>query len=388
MNDLTLDRLYPDLIKAIMELRHDLHRIPEMALEEHLTRNRLMKELEDLPLSFHKPYLGTDIVADLIPPQGEDGIIILRADMDGLRITEEGEREWKSEHPGRMHACGHDGHMAILTGAAKLLSRRLSSLKKTVRFVFQPGEEMLCSGRLLAEAGAYDGGSVAYGLHGWPGINEGVIRTRGGVFMAATDTFSFTFTGKGAHGATPEEGNNPLFPVSQFILQAKELHQRRNAREGSVISPCIVRGGTSSNIIPDECIVQGTTRYLESEQGKSIQDELTRLAQEEAMKAGVSVQSAYERLYYLPVINDKREADRVLRLAARLFGDEAAMESPRHDMMAEDFAFCLDKVGGCFFHLGLGKESPGLHTSRFDFNDRVLERGILLFTALAGGWNE
>jgi amidohydrolase len=388
MNEIKINHLFPGLIEYITDLRRDLHRIPEIALEEFKTRDRLMKELEDLPLAFHKPYLGTDIVADLIPEETDGKIIIFRADMDGLKITEEGEWEWKSTHPGKMHACGHDGHMAILVGTVKLLCQLKEKLSSTIRFVFQPGEEMLCAGHMLADAGAYDGATEAYGLHGWPGIGQGVIKTKAGVFMAATDSFYFTFTGKGSHGATPENGRNPLLPASRFVLGAVELHEKYNNSWGSVISPCIIKGGSSSNIIPEKCYVSGTTRYLDKEQGKLIQDELTALAEKLASKGECKLQIQYDRLYYLPVINDSKKADLVLSLAEDLFGTDNAMRAEKHDMMAEDFAFCLDKTGGCFFHLGLGENWPGLHTPKFDFNDPVIERGITLFTALAGGFDE
>ena len=344
-----------------------------------------MEELSGLPLIFHEPYIGTDIVADLLPPGTWEETVILRADMDGLMITEEEEREWKSIHEGRMHACGHDGHMAILVGAVKALCSRRDHLTRRVRFVFQPGEEMRCAGRTLAERGAYDNCTESYALHGWPGIGEGQIRTKEGTLMAATDTFTFTFTGRGTHGATPENGRNPLPSAARFILEAEKLHYRVNGESGSVVSTCIVSGGSSANIIPDRCTVEGTTRYLTREQGNHLYGELKRLAAEEAERSGTSVTESFDRRYDLPVINDPAHADKVLSLAGRLFGEGSAVRAAKSDMIAEDFAFCLENAPGCFFQLGLGADWPSLHTSRFDFNDRVIAAGVTLFTALAGG---
>ncbi len=387
MNDADLNGIFPGLMEDLIKLRRDLHRIPETAMEEVQTRERLLLELTPLPLDIHPPYLGTDIVADLTPPGPWVETVLLRADMDGLLIAEEEDRPWKSTHEGKMHACGHDGHMAVLTGAVRLLCRNRERLTKRVRFVFQPGEEMRCAGKLLARSGAYEGCTEAYALHGWPGIGEGVIRTKGGVFLAATDTFTFTFTGKGTHGATPWNGENPLPPASRFVLEAEALHERVSERAGSVISPCIIRGGTSANIIPGRCTVEGTTRYLDREEGLALVEEL-RAAARRCAGEGISVEDYFDRVYDLPVINGDAHADRVLALAAGLFGPESSRRAEKHDMMAEDFAFCLERVRGCFFQLGLGEEWPSLHTSRFDFNDRVIERGVILFAALAGGLDE
>ncbi|MDC7222976.1 MAG: M20 family metallopeptidase [Spirochaetales bacterium] len=388
MNTPDLNQLFPGLTEELIRLRRDLHRIPEIALEEYKTQARLKEELSSLPLEFHQPYLGTDIVADLIPPGNPQETVLLRADMDGLMITEESAHGWKSTHPGKMHACGHDGHMAILIGTARLLCSLRHKLTKRVRFVFQPGEEIRCAGRLLAEKGAYDDCTEAYALHNWPGIPQGHIRTKEGVLMAATDSFRFLFTGRGTHGATPEEGINPLPAAARFILESEDLHRRVNRESGSVVSPCIVSGGSSANIIPERCAVEGTTRYLSREQGDFLVAELKALAQRAAGAADTTVESRFDRLYDLPVINSPEGAEKVLALSKKLFGAEKTIRAEKHDMMAEDFAFCLDRVPGCFFQLGQGEEWPSLHTPRFDFNDRAIEEGVLLFTALAGGFDE
>ncbi|MBN2628227.1 MAG: amidohydrolase, partial [Spirochaetales bacterium] len=251
-----LNTLMPGLIDELTALRRDLHRIPEIALEERTTRERLLDELEGLPLEIHRPYLGTDIVADLLPPCPYTETVLLRADMDGLMIREEENRPWKSMHEGKMHACGHDGHMSILVGTCRLLCHLRDRLTKRIRFVFQPGEEMRCAGKLLARSGAYEGCTEAYGLHGWPGSPEGTIRTKAGVFFAATDTFAITFIGKGTHGATPEKGTNPLPSAARFITAAEEIHRKAWEAQGSVVSCCIVSGGSSANIIPDRCTVE------------------------------------------------------------------------------------------------------------------------------------
>jgi amidohydrolase len=381
-----MNRIYPGLTDYLTNLRRDLHRIPEIALEEHKTQSRLLQELADLPLEFHKPYLGTDIVADLIPNIPWTETILLRADMDGLMITEEAERDWKSQNPGKMHACGHDGHMTMLIGTAQILCRVKDKLTKRVRFVFQPGEELRCAGHLLAKEGAYNDCDEAYALHGWPGLPEGMIRTREGVMMAATDTFRFTFTGKGTHGATPETGINPLPAAARFILEAEELHRRVNKSQGSVVSSCIVEGGSSANIIPQRCTVTGTTRYLSVEQGDFIVTELKALARRASGASDTTWEEDFDRLYYLPVVNEKKAAQKVLTLSRTLFGEEMCEEAVKHDMMAEDFAFCLERVPGCFFQLGQGKDWPSLHTPQFDFNDKTIEHGVALFTALAGGF--
>ena len=350
-------------------------------MEEHKTRAKVAEALAGTSLAIWEPLLGTDLVADL--PGGGNGRVLLRADMDALPIREETNAEWRSKYEGVMHACGHDGHTAILTGTALVLDAMKECLNSSVRFVFQPGEELVCAGKDLVERGVMDGVDAAFALHAWPGIPEAAIGCRPGPMFAAADHFAATFRGRGAHGAMPETGNNPIPPAAEFALGLQELHYRENPKDGSVISVCCFHAGNSSNIIPENAEVEGTLRYLNVERGDELVGAITELARSSASRSGIEVETKHERTYSLPVVNSERGFSIVRDLAAKYLGPERFAELEKPSMGAEDFAFYLDGREGAMFRLGMGEGSPGVHTPRFDFNDEALGTGILMLSLIA-----
>lgn len=371
-----LERILP----AATNLRRELHSNPEIALEERETRKRL-KAFLGAGFQYRTPLLETDLIAEL-PGRVAGPCIALRADMDALPMNEQSGRDWASSNPGRMHACGHDGHMAILASTARLLSENGIVPERTVRFVFQPGEEVVGAGRELAALGAYDGALSAYALHGWPGLPLSSIGVKDGDFFGASHTFRALFRGQGVHGAYPERGNNPLPAAARAVLKLQNLHEQVFRDFGEVVSPCALNGGSAANVIPDEASILGTVRYLDPERGRILEETIREILSESEL--------VYETIYDLPVINDGSRCDVVRRVAAKA-RDSGGLELIEEEIVergSEDFAFALERVPGCLFKLGLGEDMPSLHSPGFDFPDEALAAGILMMTRLAMGEEE
>lgn len=374
-----------ELLPSITSLRHDLHTFPETAYQETGTRKRLLCWLEKeqvlAHLTVHHPLIGTDLTAEL--PGNMPGVIGLRADMDALPVEEKTGAPYRSKRPGVMHACGHDGHMAVLAGAAAVLSRIDPDERSAVRLIFQPGEEEVCAGAELVKAGVCRGLDKVYALHGWPGIPRHVISTKPGVLTAAANTFTIEFRGVSCHGAAPEAGNNPLIPAAELVMRLAQLHREVSQKHQAVVSCCSVQGGQGSNVIPGTAVVRGTTRYLDVGIGENIREEVRKAAEECGQKYGTAADIDYQCRYRIPVINNEGEAARVERTAINLFGPGGFQVMPRHSMVAEDFAFYLERVPGCMYLLGMGESHAGLHSQHFDFDDEVLRTGILMMVSLA-----
>ncbi len=376
------------LISRVTDLRHELHAHPEIALSEHETRKRLVTWLSGEGVLkrcvVDAPRLGTDLVIEF-PGRDREQVIGLRADMDALPVEEKTGLPYQSQFKGMMHACGHDGHMAVLAGTLVLL-HRLGVLPPTsVRAIFQPGEEEVCAGAKLVEAGVCDGLSRVYALHGWPGMEAGMVSSKPGVMLAAADTFEIRCIGKAAHGATPEQGNNPLASAAKLVGRLLALHHRYARTQGAVITPCAVQGGQNTNTIPGTARILGTTRYLDAETGRAMKQEIADEAQRVSEMYSTACEITHRSLYHIPVINDPREMKRVRKTAEQVLGEGRFLEMPSHHMVAEDFAFYLDRVPGCMFKLGLGENRAKLHSDYFDFEDQALESGILMMSSLALG---
>lgn len=372
-----IDRLAPELI----EFRHALHRDPEVGLQTPDTRAAIAAMLQRTSIRIRPPLLGTDLIGEL--PGGTARTLCLRADMDALPLTEHTGLPYQSRRPGRMHACGHDGHSAILVGAALVLDRFRDRLPVTVRFIFQPGEETVCGGRDLVARGACDQAEAAFALHGWRGLPAGCVATRPGVFFAAAGFFRIELTGKGCHGSQPEAGNNPIPCAAAVIRDLQDFHRRVSAEETSVVSVCIVRAGDTSNVIPDMAAIEGTFRYLTTEAGDRLEAGIRAIVAAQAQAGGVSARIVCERPYALPVINSPDGFERVRRAARAALPAGYWREWPAPVMGSEDFAFYLAKCGGAMFFLGLGESSEPLHTERFDFNDAAVVPGVRMMSRLA-----
>jgi amidohydrolase len=369
------------ILPAVKQIRHQLHSEPEVGLDTLSTRECIRASLVNTKLDFRQPLMKADVIGEL--KGRSDLTICLRADMDALPMAEQSGVPYHSKRSGFMHACGHDGHSAILIGTALVLDSLVEYLPVTVRFIFQPGEEMVCGGKTLVELGACESAAAAFALHGWPGLPVGQVSTREGPLLAAGGYFTIQVTGKGCHGAQPERGKNPIPVTAAIIDKLDQLHQHVYEKSGSILSVCLVNSGDSANIIPDTAIIQGTTRYLSIASGLEIEKNIRSIVDESDGKDRIKVLLNYENRYSLPVLNTKVGFNLIQGMVKEYFPLNCWREMEQPSMVNEDFAFYLEGREGAMFLLGLGEDSPPLHSPRFDFNDQALENGILMMTLLA-----
>lgn len=373
---------------GIVEIRHDLHRHPELMFEEHRTSGVVAEELGRLAIE-HITGLagGTGVLGWLPATMPNARTVALRADMDALPIHEETGLEYASTTPGKMHACGHDGHTAILLGVARTLSQ-LYERPNHVLFVFQPAEEGGGGGDRLCQEGALAGRligektDVIYGLHGWPARPEGSFSTKIGALMASTDQFYVTLRGRGGHAAAPEETKDPIVALGHCITALQTLVSRNiGAVQSAVLTIGTVKAGTATNIIPESAEFTGTIRTVDPAVRTKMKDRFDQVVQGAASAFGIGAEVQWEPGYPVTV-NDEWATERFFQIA----GSEAKVE-PHPKMGAEDFSYYGAHAPACFYFVGLARpgetDSPGLHTPQFDFNDAVIPDCIEMMCRLA-----
>jgi len=252
------------IIDEIVTLRHELHQHPEIRFEEHWTAQRIGRFLDQAKIPFSGGFAGgTGIVATLPAVGGKT--VALRADMDGLELDEQTGLEYASQIPHRMHACGHDGHVACLCGAAKVLARRRAQRDRTVKFIFQPAEELGAGGRRMVAEGVLDGVDAAFALHAWPDLPVGCIGLKSGPMMASADWFRIDVTGKGCHAADPASGVDPVVVAAHITTALQTIVSREvDPRDAAVVTVGRIQAGVATNIIPDTARLEGTFRTLSS----------------------------------------------------------------------------------------------------------------------------
>ena len=382
------DKLYREIdniIQEITEIRHTLHKIPELMFKEYKTSAFIREYLGKLDIEIQKPYMETDTVA--VIRGGRPGrTLLLRADIDALPVNEETGVLYRSEHSGFSHSCGHDGHTAILLGAARILSGMKEYIAGNVKLVFQPAEEEGGGGKILVAEGVLrDEPPVdeVYALHGWHDIPVGHIETCSGPLMAAVDNYEIDIIGKGGHAAMPHLSVDPVVIASQVIIAFQNIASRYiDPVDRIVLSVCSVKGGELYNVIPDTVKLRGTVRYFK----KELKDEIK--GRMESILAGLTSAAGgdYEMRYfpgYIPLVNDSKAVDSVHRAAVKYLGEDKWRGNAEITFGAEDFSFYTDKKPGAFFRLGLGGGSPSLHNSSFDFNDNAITAGIIMMCGIA-----
>jgi amidohydrolase len=374
--------------EAMLALRHDIHRHPETAYEEHRTAAVLMAELDRLGIEYTSGIAGTGIVATLTGTGGKGRTIGLRADMDALNIQEVAGRPHGSTISGKMHACGHDGHMAMLMGAASYLADN-RDFSGSVRFIFQPAEEGYAGGRRMIEEGLFERFPVdaMYGMHNMPGLETGRFRTRAGPFLAASDGWTVTFRGTGGHGgAGVHDGTDPTLALAQFLVSLQTIVSRSvSPINAAVVSVGHLAGGSpqSPNIIPSEVTVSGTARSYKPEVRDTIERRLAEIAQAQALSFNCTAEVDYRRLYP-PLVTTRDETAIAARAAAEIAGSLGVEANTDPLTISEDFAFMLQERPGGFVLIGNGLAEEGytaLHTATYEFNDDILPIG-------AGYWVE
>jgi amidohydrolase len=378
-----------EILPEITKVRRGLHRIPETKLEERKTSKRIRELIADTKVELLDPLIGTDVVGLLWGSRNrspESLNVTLRADIDALPIKEASGRSWASGNEGRAHSCGHDGHMAILIGTLKVLNTLTDHFTGSVRFVFQPAEEEAGGGRMMVDRGLLDTEpkpSAVYALHGWPGIPVGTIAARAGTAMAAQDRFRITVKGRGGHGAVPHMAVDPIVTGAQIITGLQTIISRALAPVAAgVMSVCTIHGGTTSNVIPDEVVMEGTTRYFDGNVQSLIRTRMEEIIRGVCASAGADYSFEYDE-GYIPLVNDPEKVRFLQQIVRSYLGREVWVPDLPPVMGAEDFAFYLAKIPGTFLRLGLGKDWPALHSAEFDFNDEAIETGIVVMSALA-----
>jgi hippurate hydrolase len=362
--------------------RRDIHAHPETAFEEFRTADFVAGKLQEFGLEVHRGLAGTGVVGTLKAGQGNRAIG-LRADMDALHITEANDFAHKSTTNGKMHACGHDGHTAMLLGAAKYLAET-RGFDGTVHFIFQPAEENEGGGRVMVEQGLFDRFPVdcVFGLHNMPGLPENQFAMRPGALMSAYDIFEIQVEGRGSHAAMPHQGIDPVVVASHIVLALQTLVSRNtHPLDSAAVSVTQVHGGDTWNVIPPSVTLRGTVRSFDKAVQDRIQTDLGRIAQQVAGAFGAQTKLRYERRYP-PTINTAAETELAGSTAAKVVGDANVRRDARPVMGSEDFAFMLLARPGSFVFLGAGEKACPIHNPGYDFNDSILATGASYWATL------
>ena len=377
-------------LPAMRAWRTAFHQEPELSLHEEKTRDKVVRALEEMNIP-HRTFREGYGVVGLIGADRPGPVVALRADMDGLPVTEATGLAFASRFPGRMHACGHDVHLASLLGAAAILQRPPRPLAGPVKLIFQPAEEEGHVGGALAliQQGCLESPRVDFvvGQHVIPSLPLGKVGWKAGPMMASADAFRITVRGKGGHAATPHQGPDAVVVASEIVLGMQALVSRvRDPVEPAVISVGSVHGGTRNNILPDEVVLEGTVRTLSASTRSLLEEALRRRVRSIAASLGAKVQIEYIA-GYPPLINDREASRTVAAALAREFGREAVLEIEQPMMGAEDFACYLDRVPGTFLRLGVGiaGRPASLHSATFAPDERALVIGAATLAAAAEG---
>lgn len=342
-------------LEEVRQWRHNLHRRPETAFQEHATSAFVVEKLREFGIAeIHKGLAGTGVLAAL--RFGEGPSIALRADMDALPLQELNEFAHASATPGRMHACGHDGHTAMLLGAARELAR-CSDLCGTLFLIFQPAEEKDGGARVMLEEGLLQRFAIEefYGLHNWPGMPLGTMGIHRGAVMAACDFFEITIRGRGGHAAMPQQTIDPVLIAAELSLALQRIVSRMNPLESAVLSVTVLRAGEAYNIIPESCFLAGTVRTFSEELRNWIEAQVIQTAQGIAAAHGARAECNYLR-GYPAAINAAAEAEHCLAAAREAVGAENAIVDPPPSMGSEDFAYFFTAAAGL---LRLAGNRPG-----------------------------
>ena len=372
------------LKEKIISIRRDIHMHPELAFEEHRTSQLVTNRLNEFGIEVQTGIGKTGVVGTL-KGNGSGKTIALRADMDALPIQETNNIPYKSQHDGVMHACGHDGHTAMLLGAAEALSKQAKKIKGTVKFIFQPAEEGQGGARFMIKDGVLSGVDEAYGIHLWNYQKYGTLGVKPGPIMAAADIFEINIYGKGGHGAAPQ-GTNDAIIVASYLIQAFQTIISRNTNpiDSTVITIGQINGGYNFNIIADKVCLKGTTRAYTEDNRQLIKSRMHEIIEGTEKIFNVKINFNYED-GYPPTINDTQSASNLLNAAKMILGNGAG--APYLSMGAEDFSYFLQEVPGCFFLVGSSPEnheplSIPHHCSHFDIDERALLVGSSVYLQL------
>ncbi len=381
-----------DLQAEMQAIRRDFHAHPELRFEEHRTARVVAERLAAWGYEVTTGIGGTGVVGRL--RRGAGGRSLgLRADMDALPIQEANTFAHRSVNPGRMHACGHDGHTTMLLAAAKHLSRH-QDFEGTLNLIFQPGEEGGAGARKMIEDGLFDRFpcDAVFGAHNWPGMKVGQFGVTPGAMMGSSNEFEIILSGKGAHAAMPHNGADPVIAATHLV-QALQSIITRNKKpiDAAVLSVTEIHAGEATNIIPDSAVIRGTVRTFSIEVLDLVESRMRAMVEQLPPAFGVSGRMEFVR-NYPPTINDPEQTDFAISVMRDIVGAENVNERIEPTMGAEDFAFMLLKRPGCYIFIGNGDGNHReaghgmgpcmLHNPSYDFNDELIPIGATLWTRL------
>jgi hippurate hydrolase len=375
--------LHPDMRRW----RRQIHQHPETAFEETATAQLIARQLQQAGIEVHQGLAETGIVGVLHRGTGTNGIA-LRADMDALYIQEQNRFEHASCHNGKMHACGHDGHCAMLLGAACYLAE-YGRFDGTVYFIFQPAEECRAGAHQMICEGLFEQFPVqrVFGMHNFPDVPAGHFAIKAGPMMASFDCFEINLSGQATHAAMPHLGSDVLVAAAHLITQLQTIVSRRiDPADAAVVSVTQVHGGNTWNALPDSAVIRGTFRSFKDTVREQLQHGIRHLA--ESVAQGFKLQAGIhfnpENPGYPVTINSPDETASAIRAATAVAGERCVNTAPTPSMGAEDFAFMLQQKPGCYIWIGNGSSEGGclLHNPRYDFNDEILPLGAAYWVKL------
>jgi amidohydrolase len=371
----------------LVRYRRHFHAHPELSLEEHETAKFILHELADCGFDdIRSGVAKTGILLTL--KGGKPGpTTLLRADMDALPMQEVGQHVYASRTPGVMHACGHDGHMAMLLCAARDLAKRRSEIPGTLVFCFQPGEEGFAGAKLMIEEGALENPYVdrVFAQHLYTGLDVGKVGVRDGPFFASSDRFEITITGRGGHGAMPHQGADPIVAAAHIVTMLQTIVSREIApKDPVVVTVGKLSSGTTFNVIPDEAVMQGTVRAFDDDVRNSIPERMERMLGGlcDALRVDFALDYAFG---YPPTLNDAATTDVVREVAREVIGVENVVDPHEIGLWAEDMSYMQNERPGSYFVVGARGTERGTmpqHSARYDIDERALEVGYNMWIAL------
>ena len=379
MGDMDFRQEAERLSDYLVETRRDFHRYPELGFQETRTAGIVAQTLSDLGLEVQRGVGQTGVVG-VLDGDRPGPVLLLRSDMDALPVTEENETDYVSLNPGVMHACGHDGHMAMGLALAQIMTGRRSEMAGTIKFLFQPGEE----GRGGALAVLADGvlenprPDVALAMHLWSEVPYGYIRVNDGPAMAASSVFTLTVRGKGGHGAAPHRSVDPILAAAHIVAALQSIVSRNvDPLESVVITVGQISAGTTFNVIPEKATLKGTVRSYDHEMHRHVYRRILEMAQN--MAKAFRCQATMEAVAIVPaVVNSPEPTTRVRAAAIQTVGADKVVEG--RTMGAEDMGYILEEIPGCYFFIGAGNGQQGLvyphHHPRFDIDERAMVLGV------------
>lgn len=372
----------------IIKIRHQIHQQPELSFQEEKTAALAAEKMKELGFEVKENIYGTGVLATFInSSRPEAKTLLIRADMDALPVEEKNELEFKSQNKGVMHACGHDGHTAILIGTALVLKELQAEFEGNLKFLFQPGEETTGGAEGMIKAGVLKNPEVdaALGLHLWGSTAEGVVEYKSGPFMAAPDHFDLKIIGRGGHAAKPHDTIDPIPAAVEIYSSLQNIISRRvDPLDSAVISVCNIEAGNTHNVIPDQAVIRATVRSL----NEKLRSRLAEMI-EEVVKNICQIYGAdYELDYffgYPPLENDPELTELLAASAAKILGSSRVRKRDRAEMGGEDFSYFAKNIPAVFYFLGIAAEGEIInhHQADFKFNDSVLKDGILVMAQTA-----